>query len=113
MYKVVVKKDGIIIAKVEVTGEEAQKLLNKKETARKETPIEEMDLTVRSYNALRRNGVDTVEKLLQMKEPEQLMKIRGLGRKGYEEILEKAREYDKTFMLMPLIPVTEFADILE
>jgi len=50
--------------------------------------IDDLDLSVRSYNCLRRAGLDTVADIIRLSEGE-LMQIRNLGRKSYEEILEK------------------------
>jgi DNA-binding CsgD family transcriptional regulator len=50
--------------------------------------IEELDLSVRSFNCLKRAGINTVEDLVQLTE-EDFMKIRNLGRKSFEEVLEK------------------------
>ena len=53
--------------------------------------IVDLDLTVRSYNCLKRAGIDTVEKLSQLT-IKNLLKIRNLGKKSAKEILEKLRE---------------------
>jgi len=50
--------------------------------------IEDLDLTVRSYNCLKRAGINTVEELLQRSE-EDMMKVRNLGRKSLEEVILK------------------------
>lgn len=50
--------------------------------------LEDLDLSVRSYNCLKRNGLKTVQELCNMKESE-LMTVRNLGKKSYKEILEK------------------------
>lgn len=54
-------------------------------------PIEELDLTVRSYNCLKRAGVQTVQELTERTENE-LAKIRNLGKKSFNEILDKLAE---------------------
>jgi DNA-directed RNA polymerase subunit alpha len=51
-------------------------------------PIEELDLTVRSYNCLKREGVATVGELMERTEAE-LMEIRNFGSKSVDEIREK------------------------
>lgn len=51
-------------------------------------PIEELDLSVRSYNCLKRAGINTVAELCSKTEDE-MMKVRNLGRKSLEEVLEK------------------------
>ena len=50
--------------------------------------IEELDLSVRSYNCLKRAGVHTVEDLASKTE-EDMMRVRNLGRKSLEEVLQK------------------------
>lgn len=51
-------------------------------------PIEELDLSVRSYNCLKRAGINTVGELCSRTEDE-MMKVRNLGRKSLEEVVEK------------------------
>lgn len=53
-----------------------------------EITIEELDLSVRSYNCLKRAGIDTVEELIK-KDEEEMMKVRNLGRKSLEEVQQK------------------------
>lgn len=50
--------------------------------------IEDLDLTVRSYNCLKRAGINKVEELIQRTE-EDMMKVRNLGRKSLEEVIQK------------------------
>jgi DNA-directed RNA polymerase subunit alpha len=50
--------------------------------------IEELDLSVRSYNCLKRAGLNTVEELTRKTE-EDMMKVRNLGRKSLEEVEQK------------------------
>lgn len=50
--------------------------------------IEEMDLTVRAYNCLKRAGINTVAELVQ-RNKEEMIKVRNLGRKSLEEVEEK------------------------
>ena len=52
------------------------------------TPIEELDLTVRSYNCLKREGINTVSELIALSE-DQLMNIRNFGSKSVDEVREK------------------------
>jgi DNA-directed RNA polymerase subunit alpha len=51
-------------------------------------PIEELDLSVRSYNCLKRAGINTVEELIKKTE-EDMMKVRNLGKKSLEEVKSK------------------------
>lgn len=54
-------------------------------------PIEDMDLTVRSYNCLKREGVTTVGELVQKSE-EDLLEIRNFGQKSIDEVKAKLEE---------------------
>jgi DNA-directed RNA polymerase subunit alpha len=56
-----------------------------------EMTIEELDLSVRSYNCLKRAGINTVQELINKTE-EDMMKVRNLGRKSLEEVQEKLEE---------------------
>ena len=51
-------------------------------------PIEEMDLSVRSFNCLMRAGINTVGDLVE-KTDEEMLKFRNLGKKSYEEVIQK------------------------
>ena len=53
-----------------------------------EMTIEELDLSVRSFNCLKRAGINTVEDLINKSE-EDMMKVRNLGRKSLDEVVEK------------------------
>ena len=53
-----------------------------------ETTIEELELSVRSFNCLKRAGINTVADLISRSEDE-MMKVRNLGRKSFEEVKEK------------------------
>ena len=53
--------------------------------------IDELELSVRSYNCLKRAGINTVKELCK-KTPEDMMKVRNLGRKSLEEVLAKLKE---------------------
>jgi DNA-directed RNA polymerase subunit alpha len=53
--------------------------------------IEELDLSVRSYNCLKRAGINTVEELNQKTEDD-MMKVRNLGKKSLEEVQHKLAE---------------------
>ena len=50
--------------------------------------IEELDLSVRSFNCLKRAGINTVEDLISKTEDD-MMKVRNLGRKSLEEVINK------------------------
>jgi DNA-directed RNA polymerase subunit alpha len=67
--------------------EREEKVSNKK----LEKKIEELDLSVRSYNCLKRAGINTVGELSQKTE-EEMMRVRNLGRKSLKEVVTKLRE---------------------
>ena len=50
--------------------------------------IEELDMSVRSFNCLKRAGIDTVEDLINRTEDD-MMKVRNLGKKSLEEVILK------------------------
>ncbi len=56
-----------------------------------EMNIDELELSVRSYNCLKRAGINTVEELIN-RSSEDMMKVRNLGRKSLEEVLNKLKE---------------------
>ena len=56
-----------------------------------EMSIDELELSVRSYNCLKRAGINTVEELCN-KTSDDMMKVRNLGRKSLEEVLAKLKE---------------------
>ena len=68
---------------VESTTDESTKIL--------EMTIEELDLSVRSFNCLKRAGINTVEDLSNKTE-ESMMKVRNLGRKSLEEVISKLEQ---------------------
>ncbi len=68
---------------VEKEDDEKEKVL--------EMSIDELELSVRSYNCLKRAGINTVEELCN-RTSEDMMKVRNLGRKSLEEVLAKLKE---------------------
>ncbi len=58
--------------------------------------IEELELSVRAYNCLKREGIDSVEKLLEYTEDE-LLDIRNFGQKSIQEVKDKVRELGLSF----------------
>ncbi len=56
-----------------------------------EMNIDELELSVRSYNCLKRAGINTVQELTN-RTPDEMMKVRNLGRKSLEEVLAKLKE---------------------
>jgi len=61
-----------------------------------ETPIEELDLSVRAYNCLKRAGHHTLQDLTSLSESE-MMKIRNLGKKSLKEVIDKIKEMGLKF----------------
>ena len=55
-----------------------------------EMTIEELDMSVRSFNCLKRAGIDTVEDLVNKTE-EEMMKVRNLGKKSLDEVVSRLR----------------------
>jgi DNA-directed RNA polymerase subunit alpha len=53
--------------------------------------IDELELSVRSFNCLKRAGINTVEELCN-KSPDEMMKVRNLGKKSLDEVLAKLEE---------------------
>ncbi len=73
---------------VEKEDSESEKLL--------EMSIDELELSVRSYNCLKRAGINTVQELIN-KTPDDMMKVRNLGRKSLEEVQAKIKELGLEF----------------
>lgn len=76
-----------------------QVMIEKEETKKErvlEMPIEELELSVRSYNCLKRAGIFTVEDLTNKTESH-LMKVRNLGRKSLEEVINKVKSLGLSF----------------
>ncbi|NLK67959.1 MAG: DNA-directed RNA polymerase subunit alpha [Clostridiaceae bacterium] len=72
-------------------AKDAEIMVEKEETKKEkvlEMTIEELDLSVRSYNCLKRASINTVEELINKTE-EDMMKVRNLGRKSLEEVNQK------------------------
>lgn len=61
------------------------------ESTAKDMSIDELELSVRSYNCLKRANINTVKELCS-KTPDEMMKVRNLGRKSLEEVLAKLKE---------------------
>ena len=73
------------------TARNTQVMVEKEESKKEkvlEMPIEELELSVRSYNCLKRAGIATVEDLAN-KSQEDMMKVRNLGRKSLDEVTNK------------------------
>ena len=75
-------------------AQQADVMIEKEDNAKEkvlEMNIDELELSVRSYNCLKRAGINTVEELTN-RTPEDMMKVRNLGRKSLEEVLAKLKE---------------------
>ena len=75
-------------------AQKAEVMIEKEDNAQAkvlEMNIDELELSVRSYNCLKRAGINTVEELTN-RTPEDMMKVRNLGRKSLEEVLAKLKE---------------------
>ena len=73
------------------SGRNASTVVEKSETQRDkvlEMTIEELDMSVRSFNCLKRANINTVEDLIS-KTQDEMMKVRNLGRKSLEEVINK------------------------
>ena len=83
-----------LAAKVSEVAQSAEVMIEKEDDEKEkvlEMSIDELELSVRSYNCLKRAGINTVEELTN-KTPEDMMKVRNLGRKSLEEVLAKLKE---------------------
>ena len=83
----IVSQINELVAEESFMYEQEEKVSNKKY----ETKIEELDLSVRSYNCLKRANINTVGDLIQKNE-EEMMRVRNLGRKSLKEVIQKLRE---------------------
>ena len=75
-------------------AQQADVMIEKEDNAKEkvlEMNIDELELSVRSYNCLKRAGINTVEELTN-RTPEDMMKVRNLGRKSLDEVLAKLKE---------------------
>ena len=73
------------------TAKNTQVMVEKEESKKEkvlEMPIEELELSVRSYNCLKRAGIATVEDLANKSESD-MMKVRNLGKKSLDEVTNK------------------------
>ena len=76
------------------TAQVAEVMIEKEDDEKEkvlEMNIDELELSVRSYNCLKRAGINTVEELCS-KTSEDMMKVRNLGRKSLEEVLAKLKD---------------------
>lgn len=78
---------GELISEEEREKSEKEKILNK--------TIEELDFSVRSYNCLKKSGINTLRDVSNYS-PEEVIKIKNLGKKSLDEIKEKMKKYGFT-----------------
>ena len=74
-------------------------MVEKAETKRErilEMPIEDLELSVRSYNCLKRAGISTVQDLANKTEAD-MMKVRNLGKKSLDEVVNKLHSLELNF----------------
>ena len=64
---------------------------DEKQTKKLEMSIEDLDLSVRSYNCLKRAGIHTVQDLVKKSEDD-MLKVRNLGKKSLDEVMNKLQE---------------------
>lgn len=89
--RVLIEHFGLFLGLAE-TANEGESIMAEKGTTEREKvldmTIEDLDLSVRSFNCLKRAGINTVEDLTNKSE-EDMMKVRNLGRKSLEEVIAK------------------------
>ena len=81
------------------TAKHTQVMVEKEESKKEkilEMPIEELELSVRSYNCLKRAGITTVEDLANKSESD-MMKVRNLGKKSLDEVINKLHSLELDF----------------
>ena len=73
-----------------------------------EAPIEELELTVRAYNCLKRAGITKVGDILKKMEKgeEEMLSIRNFGKKSLDELAEKLRE--KNYLTVPGVDLSAY-----
>ena len=87
-----------LVTKLDEIADATGFMIEKKEDPRLkalETPIEDLDFSVRAYNCLKRAGVHTLQDLVN-KTNSEVMKIRNLGKKSLKEVLDKVKELNLT-----------------
>lgn len=92
-YKLKAEYDQVFAAYQALSDRPAEEVVRENDILQK--PLEDLDLSVRSYNCLRRAGRNTVGDVSKMTDVE-LSKVRNLGRKSAEEIKARLAEYGLT-----------------
>jgi DNA-directed RNA polymerase subunit alpha len=96
--KILVDHFSIIEEVSNLTGLESVLADKEENSAQKtlETPIEELDLSVRAYNCLKRDAIHTLQDLTS-KTVSEMMKIRNLGKKSLKEVMDKVKDMGLSF----------------
>ena len=96
--KIIIDHFEVITDLHNLTGLESVLADKEEDTVQKtlETPIEELDLSVRAYNCLKRDAIHTLQDLTSKSEAE-MMKIRNLGKKSLKEVIDKVKEMGLKF----------------
>ncbi len=96
--KILVDHFSIIEEVSNLTGLESVLADKEENSAQKtlETPIEELDLSVRAYNCLKRDAIHTLQDLTS-KTGSEMMKIRNLGKKSLKEVMDKVKDMGLSF----------------
>ena len=84
-------RKGITFTELINLAEDDSKKKEKVTNSKLDMKIEDLDLSVRSYNCLKRANINTVGELTQKTE-EEMMKVRNLGRKSLKEVVQKLNE---------------------
>ena len=97
--KIIIDHFEVITDLHNLTGLESVLADKEEDTVQKtlETPIEELDLSVRAYNCLKRDAIHTLQDLTSKSESE-MMKIRNLGKKSLKEVIDKVKEMGLKFL---------------
>ncbi|MBR4072767.1 MAG: DNA-directed RNA polymerase subunit alpha [Clostridia bacterium] len=96
--KILIEHFELFLNLSEGVSESASIMAEKSETVKEkilDLTIDELDLSVRSFNCLKRAGINTVEDLINKSE-EDMMKVRNLGHKSLEEVIAKLASYGFT-----------------
>lgn len=79
------REDRLTSERLTEKFKEIQRIVDTELQTNGQTPIEELDLSVRAYNCLKRAGIDTLSQLIRLEEKD-LLKIRNLGKKCLKEV---------------------------
>ena len=91
-FELLTKVDDIVVGMESVLNEAPGEVVTKASNMM----LEDLDLSVRSYNCLKRAGIQTVEELTQKTEDE-LMRVRNLGKKSFKEVKDKVYDLGRQF----------------